>query len=815
MVGAVPDQARVVVIGGGIIGCSVAYHLAKMGCKEVVLLEKHKLTSGSTWHAAGVVGQLRANANITRLLGYSVKLYAELEAETGQATGWRENGSLRLACTKDRRIEYERAITTARSFGLEMELLTPKEAQALMPIMTVDDLDSAIYLPSDGCASPSDVTMALAKGGRMNGVRIVEDISVTGFTVRNERVVGVSTDQGEIACEAIALCAGIWSRELGKLAGVNIPIQPSHHHYVVTDKIEGLSPDVPAMRDPDKLTYFKEEVGGLIVGGYEFNPIPFRDSPIPEGHEFKLFPEEIDHFEQLLLPALERIPALETVGIKQWFNGLESFTEDTMFVLGEAPEVRGFFVGCGFNSMGIASGGGAGMALATWILDGEPPYDMWAVDIRRFSQFHKSDDRVLMRALEGQGHHYVMGWPHYEMQAGRPFRRSPVHERLKANGACFGNKSGWERPNWFASEGVEPRDEYSFGVQNWFPYSGAEHAACRESVALFDMSYFSKFMLVGRDAEDILQRVCAGNVGRDPGRLTYTQMLNDKGGIECDLTVARLAENAYYIVTGTAFATHDFTHIRRHIPESALASLLDVTSAFGTLALMGPNARKVLGEVAEGDLSHEGFPFGAVREIFVAGAPVRAMRLTFVGELGWELHVPADYMVTVYDALKTAGATVGLRDAGYRAIDSLRLEKGYRVWAADIGPDYTPLEAGLGFAVSFKKNVDFIGKEALLAQRDRPLEKRLVTFTTDDADASLLGRETIYRDGERVGWLSSGGFGHTLGKAIGLGYVRSAGGVTDDYLTSGRYELEVAARRVPAELHLGPIYDPENKKIKR
>jgi len=810
-----PDQARVVVIGGGIIGCSTAYHLAKMGYTDTVLIEKHKLTSGSTWHAAGVVGQLRANANITRLLGHSVKLYAELEAETGQATGWRENGSLRLACTKDRRIEYQRAITTARSFGLDMELLTPKEAQELMPVMNVDDLDSAIYLPSDGCVSPSDVTMALAKGARMHGATLFEDTSVTGFDIKNGRVGGVVTDKGTIKCEAVVLCTGIWSRDLGRLAGVNIPLKPSHHHYVVTDKIEGLSPDVPAMRDPDKLTYFKEEVGGLIVGGYEFNPIPHQVSPVPGDYEFKLFPEEIEHFEQILLPALERIPALETVGIKQWFNGLESFTEDTMFILGEAPEVAGFCVGCGFNSMGIASGGGAGMALATWVIEGEPPYDMRAVDIRRFSEFHRSDSQVGVRAIEGQAHHYVMGWPHYEMQAGRPFRRSPVYERLAAAGACFGNKTGWERPNWFAPEGVEPKDKYSFGAQNWFPYSAQEHTACREAVALFDMSYFSKFTLVGRDAESALQRICAGNVGREPGRLTYTQMLNDRGGIECDLTVARLSEEAYYIVTGTAFATHDFTHIRRNLPDGAQASLLDITSAFGTLALMGPKAREVLGAVAEGDISHEGFPFGTVREIFVAGAPVRAMRLTFVGELGWELHVPAEYMITVYDALKQSGAGAGLRDAGYRAIDSLRLEKGYRVWASDIGPDYTPLEAGLGFAVSFKKNIDFIGKQALLAQREAPLTKRLMMFSADDPDAHLLGRETIYRDGERVGWLSSAGYGHTLGKEVGLGYVRSGDGVSDDYLSSGCYELEVAARRVPAEIHLETPVDPSNKRIKR
>jgi 4-methylaminobutanoate oxidase (formaldehyde-forming) len=813
MAGELPREARAVIVGGGIIGASTAYHLAKSGVRDVVVLEKGKLTSGSTWHAAGAVGQLRSSANVTQLLGHSIKLYGELEQETGQATGWKQNGSLRLACTKDRRIEYLRSITMARSFGLEMELLTPAEAKTLVPVMNVDDLDSAIYLPTDGVANPSDLAMALTKGARLHGARIFEDTKVVGFALKNGAVAGVRTDKGDIACEKLLIAAGIWSRELARLAGVNVPIQPSHHHYVVTDRIEGLSPATPTIRDPDHLTYFKEEVGGLIVGGYELNPIPHLESPLPD-YEFKLFPEDVEHFEQILLPALERFPALETVGIKRWFNGLESFTEDTMFVIGEAPEVTNLFIGCGFNSMGIASGGGAGLALAHWMIEGEPPYDLWAVDIRRFSAFHRSDSRVLVRALEGQAHHYVMGWPYYEFKAGRPFRRSALYDRLKANGACFGNKAGWERPNWFAPKGVEAKDQYSWDRPNWFAHVAAEHKACREAVALFDMSYFAKMSLLGRDAENLLQRLCAGNVGREPGRVTYTQMLNERGGIECDVTVSRLAQDEYYIVTGTAFALHDSTHIRRHVPEGAAASLIDVSSGFGTLALMGPQAREVLHKVAEGDLSNEGFPFGTVREVMVAGAPVRAIRITFVGELGWELHVPSEYMLTVYDALKAAGAPYGITDGGHRAIDSLRLEKGYRVWAADIGPDYTPLEAGLSFAVSFKKNANFIGRAALEAQRERPLKKRLMGFSVAEPEAIILGRETIYRDGVRVGWIASGGHGHTVDQEIGYGYVRNAEGVSDDYLKAGRYELEIAAKRYPATLHRGALYDPENKKIK-
>jgi 4-methylaminobutanoate oxidase (formaldehyde-forming) len=810
----IPDQARVVVIGGGIVGCSVAYHLAKFGCKDVVLLEKHRLTSGSTWHAAGAVGQLRANANITRLLGHSVALYHELEAETGQATGWTMNGSLRLACNRDRIVEYERAATTARSFGLAMEILAPAEAKAMIPAMNVDDVLAAAWLPSDGVANPSDLTMGLAKGAHRRGATLVEGVRVTGFRLARGRIEAVLTAEGAIRCESAVICAGIWSREIAKLAGANVPIQPSHHQYIVTEPLPDLPRGCPAVRDPDHLTYFKEEVGGLAAGGYETNPIPYRVTPIPEDHEFKLMPENVEQFEVLMRPAVKRFPALERAGIKRWFNGIESFTEDGMFILGETPEVGGLFVGCGFNSFGIAAAGGAGKALAEWVLAGEQPFDLWAADIRRFGAYHRSDSQVCQRALEGQGHHYLMGWPYEEPSAGRPFRRSPLYDRLMAKGCCFGTKAGWERPNWFAPEGVEPRDVHSFGRQNWFPHVAAEHRATREAVALFDQSFFAKFSVVGADAEAVLQRICAGDVGRAPGRITYTQMLNAAGGIECDLSVSRLSETEYYIVTGTGFATHDFAHIRRHVPEDARVALADVTSAFGCLALMGPRSREVLAAVAEGDLSNAAFPFGACREIAVAGAPVRALRITFVGELGWELHIPTEYVAHVYDALVSAGAPFGLRDAGYRAIDSLRLEKGYRVWAGDIGPDFTPFEAGLGFAVALDKNADFIGREALLARRGKPLDKRLATFTVDDPETVLLGRETIYRNGERVGWIATAGHGHTVAKDIGLGYVRNEAGVSEDWLLAGRYELEVRTRRVPAAIHLKPLYDPSGARIR-
>ena len=812
---AVPDSSQIVIIGGGIIGCSVAYHLTKLGCTEVLLLEKSTLTSGTTWHAAGAVGQLRSSANITRLLGYSVDLYGKLEAETGQATGWCQNGSLRLACTPERRTEYEYAATMAHSFGLGFDIISPEEAKRIMPALCIDDLVCAAFVESDGVAMPSDLTMALAKGARTGGALICEGVTVTGFCSRNGAVTGVVTaDHGTIACEKVVNCAGIWSRNMGRLAGVNVPVQPAYHQYFVTEPIEGIERNAPTVRDPDHLTYFKEEVGGLAVGGYELNPSAWCEPLVPNEFEFKLFAEDLDRFEPLMTSAVKRFPALQSTGIKNWFHGLESFTEDGMFILGEAPELCGYFVGTGFNAFGIASAGGAGKVLAEWVLEGNPPFDMWPADIRRFARHNADDSYNRARALEGQARHYQMGWPFFETTAGRPLRRSPVYERLARNGACFGAKSGWERANWFARDGAEPKDDYSFDRQNWFAHSAAEHTACREAVAVFDQSSFAKFTVIGRDAEKVMSRICASNVACEPGRVVYSQMLNENGGIACDLTVTRISEHEYYIVTGTGFAIHDANHIQKHLREEDAANLVDVTSAFATLSVMGPNARNLLASIAQGDLSNEGFPFATCAEIFIAGAPVRTLRLTFVGELGWELHIPSEYALGVYDALQSAGAEFNLRDAGYRAIDTLRLEKGYRLWGSDIGPDYTPYEAGLGFAVALDANSTFIGRDALSRQREKPLTKRLVTFTQNASDAHLLGGETIYRNGERVGWLSSGGHGHTIGLDIGLGYVRCDDGVDDEYLLSGEYELEIKTRRVPAKIHLKALYDPANQRVR-
>lgn len=809
----VPTQARVVVVGGGIIGCSTAYHLARMGW-EVLLLERKKLTSGSTFHAAGLVGQLRTSASITQLLGESVALYDRLEAETGQGTGWKMNGGLRLACTRERMTEIKRQATTAHSFGLEMHLLMPGEAQELWPLMDASDVVGAAFLPTDGQANPSDLTQALAKGARMHGAVIIEDCPVTDVLVEKGRVTGVVTRHGQVRCEAVVNCCGQWAGEFGLRAGVNVPLVSVQHQYAVTEPIEGVTRNLPTLRDPDRLTYYKEEVGGLVMGGYEHDPLPWAIEGIPEGFHFTLLDSDWEHFEQLMALALPRVPALERAGIKLLVNGPESFTPDGNFILGEAPEIQGYFVGAGFNAFGIASAGGAGKALAEWIAGGEPPYDLWPVDIRRFGRGHTDVHWVRARTLEMYGKHYTIAWPFEEHESGRPLRRSPLYDRLKTAGACFGEKLGWERANWFAERSELARDEYSFGRQNWFAAVGDEHRAVRESVALFDQSSFAKFLLSGRDAATALGWICANDVARPPGSVIYTQMLNSRGGIECDLTVSRLAEDLYYIVTGTGSATHDYDWIRRNLRPGLDARLMDVTSANAVLSVMGPNARTVLAAVTHDDVSREGFPFGTVRRIHVAGAPVTALRITYVGELGWELHVPVEFALTVYDALMAAGAEHGIRNAGYRAIESLRLEKGYRAWGSDLTPDHTPLEAGLGWAVKLRKNVPFLGRDPLLRQRAKPLPKRLACFTVDDPDVVLLGRETIYRDGKRVGWLTSGGFGYTVSCNIGYGYVRNADGVDRSYLESGRYELEVAAELVPCTLRLGPLYDPSMQRIK-
>ena len=807
-----PDRAQIVVIGGGIIGCSTAYHLARDHKADVLLLEQGQLTSGSTWHAAGLVGQLRSSASITQVLKYSVELYKRLAAETGLETGWKMTGCLRLATTPDRWTEYRRLATTAKSFGMEMHLISPEEVKRMWPLMETSDLIGASWLPTDGQASPADITQSLAKGARMHGAKLVEGVRVTGLKMEGDRIVAVETTKGTVQCEKVVNCAGQWARQVGAMAGIEVPLQPIKHQYIITEALPGLAPDAATIRDPDRRTYFKEEVGGLVMGGYEPNPQPWTTGDVPNDWEFRLFDDDWDHFGQHIDQAVARVPALAETGVKQMINGPESFTPDGNFILGRAAECSNMYVGSGFNAFGIASGGGAGWVLADWVMTGEAPMDLWVVDIRRFSGLHKDRDWVCERTCEAYGKHYTVAFPHEEMESGRPRIVSPLYERLKGHRAVFGSKLGWERPNWFAPEGMEARDVYSMGRQNWFDPVGAEHALVREAVGLFDQSSFAKYEVTGRDAERALDWVCGGDVTKPVGRLTYTQLLNSRGGIEADLTVARIAEDRFYIVTGTGFRTHDLGWIADHMPAGDVR-IEDVTEGWGTLSLMGPRAREVLASVTDADVSNAAFPFGHVREIDIAGAPTRALRVTYVGELGWELHVPLDATGRVFDALMAAGAGAGLRPVGYRALDSLRLEKGYRAWSSDITPNDNPFEAGLGWALKMKSGRPFLGRAALEAVAGAPLKKRFSGFLVD-GEAVLLGRETILRDGKPVGYLTSGGYGYTLGQGIGYGYVRNPDGVSDAWLAGGRYELVVAGETVPATLGTPPFFDPKGERIR-
>ncbi len=811
---ALPEHAAIVVIGGGIVGCSTAYHLARDHKAEVVVLEQNQLTSGSTWHAAGLIGQLRSSAAITQLLRYSVALYARLEAETGLATGWKMTGCLRLATNGQRMIEYRRLATTARSFGMEMHLLSPAEVSAMWPLMDTSDLLGASYLPSDGQAGPSDVTQSLAKGARMHGAKIFEGVRVTGFTFQGGRIVAVQTNQGAIACESVVNCAGQWARQIGVLAGVNVPLQPMKHQYIITDKIPGLARDLPTLRDPDRRTYFKEEVGGLVMGGYEPNPQAWTSGDVDHDFAYRLFEDAFEHFEPHMVNAIARIPALEKTGVRKMIHAPESFTADGNFILGQSPERANFYVGAGFNAFGIAAGGGAGWALAHWVAHGEAPMDLWAVDIRRFSALHADRDWLRERVIEATAKHYAVAYPYEELTSGRPRTVSPLYERLKTRGAVFGSKLGWERANWFAGPGEAGEDVYAMGRQNWFGAVGREHQAARERVALFDESSFAKFEINGKDAEKTLRFLCAGDVAKPPGRLTYTQMLNARGGVECDLTVARLAFDRFLLITGTGFRTHDAAWISDHIRSRDDVRLIDVTEQRATLAVMGPRSRDLLASISADPLSNAAFPFGCARSITIAGRSALALRVTYVGELGWELHMDNADAGAIFDAAMQAGERFGVGLAGYRAIESLRLEKAYRAWGADITANDTPLEAGLGFAVDMKTERAFIGRDALEAQRGKPLKKRLANFICEDEDVVLIGRETILREGEAVGYLTSGGYGYSLRRPIGMGYIRRPAGVSDDWMKSANYELVVAEKRKPCRMSFAPPYDPTGAKVK-
>ena len=813
-----PTSARAVVIGGGVIGCSVAYHLAKLGWRDVVLIEQGRLTCGTTWHAAGLVGQLRAHQNMTRLVQDSAELYARLEAETGQATGWKQCGSVLVARTPERLTLFRRIASAAKAQRIECHLISPKAAGEKYPVMRTDDLAGALWLPGDGKVNPADVTQALAKGARMAGARIFEQTRVTAMQQRDGAVTGVATSRGDIAAEVVVNCAGQWARQVGRLAGVTVPLHSAEHMYIVTGRIDGVHPDLPVMRDPDGYIYFKEEVGGLLMGGFEPKAKPWGMDGIPENFEFGMLPDDWDQFEILMENALIRVPALETAEIKTFMNGPESFTPDNNFIMGEAPGLKNFFVAAGFNSIGIASGGGAGRALAEWIVEGEPTLDLWPVDIRRFAAFHGDQAFLHDRVSEVLGLHYMMPWPNRELQSARPLRKSPLYDRLAAKHASFGSKMGWERPNFFAPSAAERRLDYSFGRQNWFPYAAAEHHATRNGVVVFDLTSFSKFMLKGNDAEKVLQPICANDVAVPPGTSVYTGLLNSRGTYESDLTVARLSPDNYLIVTGTAQTTRDFDWISRHIPKGADVRLEDVSSPFAAIAVMGPRSRELLRRVATPDkgLDNADFPFGAVRMtgLGMTGLALIAMRRGYVGELGWELYVDQVFAAQVYDALMEAGRDLGVRDGGYYALESLRLEKGYRAWGRELTPDHTPYEAGLSFAVKLDKG-DFIGRDALLAAEGKPPARRLLSFVGLSPDTPLAhGGESVLRDGAPVGEITSAAYGHTVGAIVALGYVATGGAPVDAAFLSRRFEIDIAGELVPVRASLRAPYDPAGERVK-
>ena len=803
-----PSQARVVIVGGGVVGCSIAYHLTKLGWKDVVLLERKKLTSGTTWHAAGLIGQLRATLNMTRLARYTAELYASLEAETGQATGWKQRGSVALATTPARLEELLRGASMAKTFGLEIHSIGANEIKRHWPLLEVSDVVGGVFIPKDGQVNPVDVTMALAKGTTRGGAGIFEETKVTAIRSARGRATGVATEQGEIAAEYVVLATGLWSRWLGKSCGVNIPLQACEHFYVVTEDFAELTPNLPVLRDPDHCAYFKEDAGKLLFGAFEPNARPWAVEGIPEDFEFTELNEDVEHFAPILEAAMRRIPALARVGIRKFFNGPESFTPDVRYMLGETPELKHLFVAAGFNSTGIQSAGGAGKVLSEWIVGGHPPMDLWDVDIRRMQRFQSNKLYVADRVAESLGLLYAMHWPYRQYENARGARTTPFHDLLAARGACFGEVAGWERANWYAPKGMEPRYDYSYKRQNWFECAAAEHKAVRTGVAALDQTSFAKFLVEGKDSERVLQRICANDVAVPVGKIVYTQWLNERGGIEADLTVTRLSETAFLVVTSAACAVRDFDWLKSHIPEGTHAVAVDVTSAYAVLSVMGPQSRALLAKASGEDLSNAAFPFGSSREIELGYAKVRASRITYLGELGWELYIPTEFARNVFAAVERAGEGFGLKLAGMHAMDSCRMEKAYRSWGHDISDEDTPLEAGLMFAVKLGK--DFIGRDALLRQRETRLTKRLLQFALDDPEPLLYHNEPIWRDGKLAGRTTSGAYGHHLGRAIALGYVHDEAGVD----VSGRWELEVAGVRYSAKASLEPLYDPKSLRIR-
>ena len=799
------ERAEYVIVGGGVIGCSIAYHLAKAGKSDVLVVEQFQLTHGATWHAAGVIGQLRPSRNVTRMLQRSIALYDGLEAETGQAIDWKKVGSLRLASSKDRMMEFRRAATTARSFGLDMQLLSPKEAQELFPIMNLDGVEGAAFIASDGYVDPASLCQALATGARRRGVRFAQNRRVTGYRRQGRRVTVVETDQGPIEAAHVVVAPGMWGHQHGKLLGCRFPAFAVEHQYLVTDPIPDLPQGMPTVRDPDLLLYWKPEVRGILVGGYEKKTLAFAPDGIPADWDRRLIQENHDRFEPLAANAARRTPIVGEVGVRTMINGAIPISADGDFVMGQVADYDNVHVACGFI-YGIAAAGGAGAVMAEWILEGRPSLDLWSLDVRRFQFHHATRHFMYDRAVEIYGKHYAMKWPVEEHASVREIRLSPLYGLLRAAGAVFGSKAGWERPNWFAPAGVAARDEPSFTWPNWFAHVAAEHRAVREGVAVVDQTSFAKLEVVGKGALPALQRLAVATLDRPPGAVVYTQLCNERGGIEADLTICRLDDDRFYLVTGTAYGGHDFGWIRRHLPTDGSVHTFDATSAHAVLNLCGPRSREVLARVAEEPVDNASLPFGRLARLTLGAAPVLALRVSFTGELGYELHIPSEFAVHVWRVLGEAGRDFGMANAGYRALNSLRVEKGYVLWASDVTPDYSPFHARLDRLIAWKKG-DFIGRDALeRIRRDGP-DRLLCVFSLAEK-VPVFGGEAILRQGRVLGVTSTGDFGHTVGRPIVYGYVPSEDAGHADY------EVEVYGQRVAATRAAAPLYDPTGSRFR-
>jgi len=807
-----PSHAQVVIIGGGVGGCSIAYHLTKIGWKDILLLERHELTAGSTWHSAGLVGQLRSDANLTRMMYYSTDLYRQLKDETGIDTGWREVGGIRLASSAERMEDLKRLVGMARSFGMAMELITPKEAYDLFPIMSLDGVVGAAYTPSDGMIDPTGLTNALAAGAKNRGAQIFNETNVEAIRLKNGRVSEVVTNRGEIKTEIVVNAAGQWGGEVGKLVGLNLPVVPMAHLYIITKPIDGVEHDFPTLRDPDLLVYWREEVGGLVTGGYERNPAPFGLGGIPRDFKYQLLPPDWERFTPLMENSIKRVPVVESAEIIQLLNGPEGFTPDGEFLLGPTT-VKGFWVACAFCAHGLAGAGGIGKVMAEWIIKGHPEWDLWRLDVRRFGSNYASQDYTVARTIETYSQYYDIHYPNEERISGRMLRLSPTYYRLRDLGAVFGEKTGWERPNWFkpyealARHGHEPQ---GWPWHNWSRAIGYEHLMTRQNAGLFDETSFNKFEVRGPGALAFLNHLCANDIDQPVGSVIYTQALNKRGGIECDFTVTRLAEDRFFIITGTAFGQHDLSWLSLNMSEDGSVSIEDVSSAYACIGMWGPKARLILQKVTRADVSNQAFPYMTDQRIEVGEVPVLASRVTYVGELGWEFYCPIEYGLRLWDTLWEAGQAEGMVAGGYRAIDSLRLEKGYRYWSGEISPDYTPYEAGLGFAVKLDKG-DFIGREALAKQKQEGLKRKLCCLTLADSRLIALGKEPIRLKGgtEIISWVASGGYGYSVCASIVYAYLPV------EFSQLGvELEIEFFGEWIGAVVVRAPLWDPRGERIK-